>query len=199
MKKHFAFPIIICGYLFSGCSAPQLRVQSDPPNAQVFVSQQGSKDKVQVGITPFDIPFKEVTDKVGEANSGEYYIMTIEGKDLQTERVLLPTTSFGSKVVSIKVQLSKKEESRNANEILLRLHSAQKFAQTRQFERAQIELDKALDIDSQFVRAITMKASLYYLQKNPTEALKWFEKAVAIDSSFEEAINMIAKLKAEKK
>lgn len=44
-----------------------------------------------------------------------------------------------------------------------------------------------------------MKGSIFYLQKNYDEALKWFEKALAADSSFEEAVKMINKIKQERK
>ena len=65
--------------------------------------------------------------------------------------------------------------------------------------RAQIETDKALEVDPKFVRSLSMKGSLYYMQKNYNEAVAWFEKALAVDNSFEEAVKMIAKIKQERK
>ncbi len=184
-----------------GCSGPQLKIQSDPSNAQVFAAQQSSKERKLIGTTPLEISFKDLYEKTGGASqaSGDYLALTFEANNLEPEQIMLPPVTYGTSTMNLRVALGPKKEVKGAGAILQRLHNTQKFAQAGQLERAQIEVDKALEIDPQFVRSLSMKGSLYYLQKDYTEALKWFEKALAVDSSFEQALKMITRIKEEKK
>ena len=186
--------------LASGCSGPRLKVQSTPPNAQVFIAQQSAKDRKLLGTTPLEISFKDLYEKAGSSPSnGEYLVLTLENTTLEPERVMLPPVTFGSSTMNVKVQLSPKMDVKKAESILQRLHNAQKFAQAGQLERAQIETDKALEVDPAYVRSVSMKGSIFFMQKNYDEATKWFEKALAIDASFDQAVKMIARIKEERK
>lgn len=179
------------------CSST-LKVQSDPTGAEAFIRQQNGTEKKPIGKTPIEIPFTELYQKAGgSASEGEYLVLTLENKDFETKEVLIPPHTFGNQTSLVQVKMQSSKDAVNASQILTRLHNAQKFAQSAQFERAHIETDKALEVDSQFVRAISLKGSIYYLQKNYSEALKWFEKALTIDPSFDEAVKMIAKIKQE--
>ena len=192
--------LFLLSIVVSGCSSPRLKVQSTPSNAQVFLAQQSAKDRKLLGTTPLEITFKDLYEKAGSSPSnGEYLVLTLENASLEPERVLLPPVSFGSNVMNVKVQLSPKMDVKRAESILQRLHNAQKFAQAGQFERAQIETDKALDVDPTYVRSVSMKGSIFYMQKNYDEATKWFEKALAIDANFDQAVKMIARIKEERK
>lgn len=182
----------------TACSGPKIKVQTSPAEADVYVAQQGSKEKTLLGKTPLEMSYQEMHQKVGSTQAGgDYLIMTVESRDYDTERLMVPPAAFGSELVDIKLQLNPKDVM-VASQILQRLHNAQKYAQLGQYERAQIECDKALEINPNFVRSLSMKGSLYYLQKNYDDALKWFDKALAIDNGFDEAINMIARIKKER-
>lgn len=192
--------LIYTGIIFS-CSGPQLKIQSTPANVQVFAAQQSSKEKKLIGATPLEISFKDLYEKTGGASQtgGDYLILTFESPTLEAEKFLLPPVSYGTSTMNLKVNLAARQDTKSAGSILQRLHNAQKFAQAGQLERAQIEADKALESDPLFIRSISMKGSIYYLQKNYSEATKWFEKALTIDSSFEEALKMLTRIKEEKK
>lgn len=192
--------IFLLAALFIGCAGPRLKVQSTPPSAQVFASQQSSKDRKLIGTTPLEISFKDLYEKVGSSPSnGEYLVLTLESTTLEPERIMLPPVTFGASAMNIKVQLSPKQDVKKTESILQRLHNAQKFAQAGQLERALIETDKALEVDPQYVRSVSMKGSIFYMQKNYDEATKWFEKALAIDATFDQAVKMITRIKEERK
>lgn len=182
-----------------GCST-KLKVQSEPADAEVFVSQQYSTEKKSLGKTPLEISYSELNQKSGGTpKSGEFLVLSIEAKDFEAEKILLPAAPFGATGSNVNVKLVASKDANQAKNILDRLHNAQKFAQSSQFERALIETDKVLEIDPKFPRALSMKGSIFYLQKKYDEALKWFEKALAADNSFEEAVKMINKIKQERK
>ncbi len=192
-----------CLFLFvsylTSCSS-KLVVQSEPSDVEVFASAQNSNQKKSLGKTPLEIKYSELYEKAGfTPSSGEFLSISLEGKDYDIEKLLLPPAPYGLTSSQVFVKLTPLKDVSQAKEILQKLHVAQKFAQASQFERALIEIDKVLEVDPKFIRALSLKGSVYYLQKNFDEALKWFEKALSLDGSFEEAIKMITKIKEEKK
>ena len=191
---------LLCGTVgLTGCSSI-LKIQSEPSGADVYISQQNSTDRKSLGKTPIEIRYGDIRDKLGGSlSSSDMMIMTLEGQGLETAKVYVPPSSFGTTGINIKVRMTPQTEISNANNILQWLHNAQKFAQGGEFERAHIEADKVLTADPKFVRAMSMKGSIFYLQKNYNEAIKWFEKALVEDGSFEEAVIMLNKIKRERK
>jgi len=182
-----------------GCSS-KIKIQSEPSDIEVFAAQQNSSQKKSLGKTPIEISYTYLGDKVGGTPaSGEFLNLSFESKDFDTKIVLLPSKPFGLTSTQVYVKLTPLKDVSQARDILQKLHNAQKFAQAGQFERAFVDIDKVLEVDPSFIRALSLKGSVYYLQKNYDEALKWFEKALALDSSFDEAIKMIAKIREEKK
>lgn len=197
---HYLIFLFLCIEL-SSCSSTletRTRIQSNPSNAEVFVSQQNSTDKKSLGKTPLSLNYRDLTEKAGGApNSGEFLILSFELKDHETEKLLFPAQPFGTTKTEVLVKMTPSKDLSLAKDILTRLHNAQKFALNQQYERALIETDKVLEIDPTVIRALSMKGSIYYVQKNYAEAIKWFEKALAVDNTFDEAIRMINKIKEE--
>lgn len=192
--------VVLSSLVFLVACSSKLKIQSEPSDIEVFVSQQNSAQKKSLGKTPIEITYSDLSEKIsGTQNSGEFVYMSFESKDFDIEKVLLPSRPFGLTSTQIFVKLTPLKDVSQARDILQKLHNAQKFAQAGQFDRALVDIDKVLEVDPNFIRALSLKGSVYYLQKNYDEALKWFEKALALDGSFEEAVKMIAKIKEEKK
>lgn len=199
MSKKLWFTRLLPVLLAAGCgTTAKLKVQSEPPEAEVYVSQQRSTEKKLIGKTPLEISYNELFEKAGSSVApGEFLNIYVQAKNFETEKVLLPPNAFGNTSTMVQVKLQATNEVINAGQILQRLHNAQKFAQSAQFERAHIEVDHALEIDPKFIRALSLKASIYYLEKKYDDSVKWYEKALAIDSSFDEAVKMISRIKQE--
>lgn len=200
-KFYFSFGLLAIVGLFSGCTS-KIKIQAEPTDVNVFVGQQNTLDRRPLGMAPLELSFNELSEKAGGSmKTGDYVVLTFEAKDYETEKVLLPVPVLGATSTNLFVKLQNSNERKESiyREILQRLHNAQKYAQASQFERALIETDKVLDLDPKFERALSMKGSIYYLQKNYIQALKWFDEAIRIDPAFDEAIKMINKIKAEMK
>lgn len=185
----------------AACAAPRVKIESEPMGVDVFVSNPGSRELKPLGKTPFDITFAELNQRAkrAEGDSNNLVLLTFESKETETQKILVPLVSIGLKSIELKVPLDKKQEDKSSVVILQHLHNAQKFAQSGEFERAHIECDKVLEINPQLVRAISTKASIYYVQRKLENSEIWYEKALAIDPSFDEAIQMISKIKQEKR
>ena len=185
--------------LVSGCSH-LLVVKSEPAEADVYFVNPKTGDKKVVGKTPLNMPMSEVTSTVGpELAAGEFFTIGVEKNGYITQTLTLPAGQFGTLVTDLDVVLKQgatPKEERLAKSVIDRLFLAQKFALSQQYERAQIELDKILADFPGFARALTMRASIYFAQRNFTEALKFYEEALKSDPQLEDAVKMVAKVKA---
>ncbi len=203
MGNLFAFKfavsfICLCGFLIA-CATPSFVVKSEPLQADVFIQDIKTGDKKLIGKTPLQMPIPEVKKIAGEGlTSGEFFTVSVEKTGFIPQSFNVPATRFGTTLSQLDVKLKEgtvPKELRLAKEILDHLFIAQKFAVAQQFERAQIELDKILSPFPDFARALSMRASIYYAQKNYPESLKWYEEALKANPEMDEAVKMVAKVK----
>ncbi|MBN8536591.1 MAG: tetratricopeptide repeat protein [Deltaproteobacteria bacterium] len=192
--------LCILNYIFlCGCSTPSFVVKSDPLQADVFVQDPKSSDKKPIGKTPLQLPLTEVRKTLGNSvGPGEFFNVIIEKQGFLPQTYAVPATKFGTMIVQYDIKLkpgNAPKEVRIAKEILDHIFVAQKLALLQQFERAQIELDKVIIPFPNFARALSMRASIYFAQKNYVESLKWYEEAIKNDPELDDAIKMIAKIK----
>ncbi len=185
--------------MINGCSH-LLVVKSEPVEADVYFVNPKTGDKKAVGKTPLNMSMSDVTTAVGpEMVSGEFFTLGVEKPGYITQTLTIPAGQFGTLVTDLRVVLKQgatPKEERLAKSVIDRLFLAQRFALSQQYERAQIELDKILVEFPGFARALSMRASIYFAQKNFTEALKFYEEALKSDPQMEDAVKMVAKVKA---
>ncbi len=185
-------------FLF-GCSTTSFVVKSDPVQADVFIQDPKSGDKKPIGKTPLQLPMTEIKKTLGNSVSpGEFFNVIVEKQGFLPQTYAVPATKFGTMIVQYDIKLkpgSAPKEVRVAKEILDHIFVAQKLALLQQYERAQIELDKVIIPFPNFARALSMRASIYFAQKNYIESLKWYEEAIKNDPELDDAIKMIAKIK----
>lgn len=196
--KYISLPLLIL--FITSCGGAKFTVKSDPPQADVFILDVKSGEKKNIGKTPLELPADDVKKSVQNAPApGEFYTVVIEKTGFETQSLSVPAGQFTTLLTALDVKLKEgptKKELSIAKEILDHLFLAQKMALAGQFERAHIELDKILTPYPEFTRALTMRASIYYVQKNYPESLKWYEAALKVDPTLDDAVKMIAKIKA---
>jgi len=192
------FFIGITVLLANGCASTFV-VKSDPLGSDVSFIDPKTGTQKNLGKTPLEMKTSAVKEAVGEAvASGEYFTVVISQKGYVTEKVSVPASRFGTLVTQLDVRLKKGEnekEARIAKDILDQLFLAQKFALTKEYDRAQVALDKVLNEFPEFPRALSLRASIYFMQKNLEESLKWYTKALAADPQMEDAVKMTVKIK----
>lgn len=186
--------------LTTACSsAPVLfDVKSEPLQADVFFKAPDSDEKKPLGKTPLSMPMTEVKKIVGnDAKSGQFLTIIVEKSGFVSQTYMIPATAYGLSIISLDVKLKTgaDKEQRLAKDILDRLMLAQKFALSQQYERANIELDKILNDVPEFPQAMSMRAAIFFAQKNFPESLKWYENVLKVDPKDDEVVKMIAKVK----
>ncbi len=180
-----------------GACSTTFKVVSTPSQSEVFVEIPTSGEKKSLGQTPLEIPMSQVTDLVGTQAEGEFVTIAVEKQGFLPQRLALPNSQFGTMVTSLDVKLKEGDAAKQAKvaeEVLNRFFLAQRFTLNREFERAQAEIDKILALAPNFARAYSMRGSIYFVQKNLPESLKWYEMALKADPQMDEAVKMIARV-----
>lgn len=184
--------------LAAGCST-KFVVKSEPSQAEVYVKVPGrtGDDRKSLGKTPLELSPSEVRDIAGEELlSGQYLDITVEKPDYQPERLAVPATRFGTMVTELDVKLKPGEaEERVAVEIIQGLMTAQRAATNKEFDRANVELDKILSKYPRFTRALAMKGAIFFVRKDYDESRRWYEKALLTDPQDRDAIDMVTRIK----
>lgn len=199
MKKSIS-AVSYIAFLFICACASKLTLQSEPSDAEVSIAVAGKAEKAKAGKTPVELTENQLQQMLQVTpDKAALLEITIEKKDFETRTILFPSNRWGELSKTIKIQLTPRTEASDIVRVMLRhLFNGKKFAESRQYDQAQMELDKALALDSKSAQAMTMKAGVFYLQNNFGEAEVWYKKALAAEPSFSEAIQMLEKLKIKK-
>lgn len=183
----------------TGC-VTKLSIQSDPLQADVFVSVDGQLDKQKLGQTPLELTEPQLLEILKiSPESSSWIEFTFSKQDFETKNVVMPSSRFGEMSRVFKVKLKPMAENSTVVTRMMRLFfNAKKFADTKQFEQAHGEIDKVITMDSRIPQAYSMKAGVYFLQGNLDMAQQYYSKALEIDASFSEAIQMLERIKNKK-
>lgn len=197
--KPFYLLLLISSFFFVSCSS-KLTIQSQPPDAQVFIAVQGKKDKTSAGKTPLEFTEAQLQTLLNiSAQTSEWLQVTFEKKDFNTQTIFIPSNRWGELQKIVKVELEPTQDSSTVVQKIIRyLFNAKKFAETRQYDQAHQELDKTLQLDSNMAQAMAMKGGVYFLQGNYIESEVWYKKAITLDPSMSEAVQMLEKIKTSK-
>lgn len=185
--------------LATGCSS-KIKINSEPPEVTVHFIKGEVKEKKSLGKTPLEMPVAEFEEKVGPRDeTSQFYTVEFTKEGFETQVLTIPYASSGTLLTELNIKLKKgddkKQELTKAQELINQLFLAQKFAITKQFERALIELDKIIEKHPDFSRALSMKGSIYLAQKNYPESLKFYEQALKADPQLEETVKLAAKVR----
>jgi tetratricopeptide (TPR) repeat protein len=200
-SNFFKVSTIFIATLFLCSCSTTFKVTSDPVEASVsLVTGENEKaERKLIGKTPLEMPMEEFSSKLGkDVPAGGFFKLAVSKEGFEEELLSLPASSFGTRVSDINVKLKKNSEEKakelkTAQDILNQLFLAQRFARAQQFERALIELDKILTQQPTFARALSMKGSIYFAQKNYAESIKWYEEAIKADPQMDETIKLLAR------
>ncbi len=183
---------------FSACSSAFI-VKSDPLQADVFVLDPVSGVKKAIGKTPLELAPSAIREAAGEAVlAGECFSVIIEKKDYVSEKILVPSSRFGTLATVLDVKLKKGENEKEqflAQDALDHLFLARSMALKKEYQRAQVEVDKVLTTFPAFPRALAMRASIYYMEGKLADSQKWYEEALKADPKFEDAVKMLGNIR----
>ena len=195
-SKTFNNLFLAMAVLYLNSCASKLLIQSEPPQADIFVTVEGRSEAVKLGTTPLEITELQLQESLKlSADNANWIELTLSKKDFEKRIFWLPSNRWGELSKNLKAQLKPLDDtSTTVTKMIKLLFNAKKFAETKQFEAAHSEIDKVLQIDSQMVSAIVMKAGIFFIQGNLAESKALYKKALEIDPGSNESIQMLEKI-----
>lgn len=190
MKK-----ILIIGSLslsYIACSTGNLKVESQPEGAEVYVSVNGQTAR-KVGVTPLSIAENQV-------NSGnESFQISVMKEGFASEHVLAPGTTFARSSniqVKLKEQISSKQNI--SDEALQKVSSQVAYSieliKNKEYDNAERSL---LNLQTQFPNVATVHellGNVYYLRKDLSRAYTSYKKALNLNPNNLDTTRMIQKI-----
>ncbi len=170
-----------------GCASPKIRVDSNPEGADVYLANPKSSDKKLIGKTPLMIDVKQATELVQVfPSSRQYFRLIAEKKDYDTKELLIPIGTFGVTDTSVRVKMEpSRPKSETAKLVVQYLVNAQELINRGDFERADLEVERSIQLESGNPWAYSMRGHIYLLKKDYKRSLASFEKAIELDPSNE--------------
>lgn len=182
-----------------GCT-PSITIKSEPSEANIFARVPGQTEKVSIGKSPLTFTVKELdsTLRMSPA-SGDFVEFIIEKDSFQTKSLMVPPSRLLTIETLIAVKLdSGNDQTKMADNLIQYIINSQKFINSKDFERAHIELDKALEVSPKFTKALFLKAQNYFLQGNYQKSLELFERANLLEPGNDDVIKMITHIRENK-
>lgn len=155
--------------------ALDLRINSLPSNAEVFVKSTKSDQFKKIGETPFTISFQ---DLVQSYTKESVFFVEIRKADHTPYRVLM--ADLQSSDVNLDVKLEMIDEYANLtkiDEIVQSLFDAQRLIRASSYGEALKILDAGITKFPKVSSFYELKAGVFYVQKNYKDALEFYREA----------------------
>lgn len=133
----------------SGCATSQIEILSEP-KAKVYIGDDFLSENKEIGITPFKLDPKKVSDK-------DFLFLTFENKKFEKQKLVVPRNFSGGK---IQVKLSPKEkitDSEVEERILNKLRKQHNDEINRLREDYQRNVDRLRKDNSDYYKSVETK------------------------------------------
>ncbi len=183
--------------VFSACSTQKIKIQSNPEGAQIYLTAPQSEDKKFIGKAPLEIDVEQVNAMVHVLPSSRQFVRVVaENKGFESKEVLVPTGVLGTfdTVVRIKLDPSK-PKSDNSKLVVQYLVNAQDLINQGDFDRADLEVERSVQLEGLNPWAYAMRGHILMLKKDYKKSLAAYEKAVEIDPTNEALLKKIVKIR----
>lgn len=196
MKQKFFVQILTAvtvGLCASSCTTGQLQINSQPDNADVYVSSATIPNK-KVGATP-------LTQSEGLlVNSTEPYQLTISKPGFEDSHILVPATTLKRNVnLSVKLQELASNKPQSATEIdkvASQVAEVQNLIKTKNLVPAERKILSMISENPNVATFHELLGNVYYLKKDPQNALASYKKANDLVPGNPDTMRMINKLQA---
>lgn len=167
-----------------------LIVESDPDGADVYLADSSGAVARRLGSTPLKLDFNEFMPGSGGA------FLYVQKQGFERQSTFITSGSFGGRKEILRFRLSKGVTGGAlATRLVKYVRNAQKMVEKMQLSEAHSEIDKALELEPNFVFGLSFKAGLYFIAKNYDEAEKLYKKVLDLDPDYDEGLQMLARIK----
>ena len=168
--------------LTSACSHV-LRVQSNPEGVDIYAISPKSEEQKLIGKTPLETNLNKLSQFVHVLpSSREYITIVAETKDYDSKQLMIPIGIMGSSDTTVRVKLEpSKPKTDNSKLVVQYLLNAQDLVNKGDFDRADLEVERAIQLEGLNPWSYTMRGHILIMKKDYKKALAAYEKSMEID------------------
>ena len=194
MRSILFFIFTFC-FLFPKAHSDEFRIRSNPEQADIYVKNTNTGNRIKIGKTPLAMPLSELVSNFAKA---DVFILELGKDGFEPYRILI--TKMGSNDIDLLVNLkiSKNiKKIKDTDYLISQLFETQRQIRAKDYSGALKKLDKLEEKFPHYSIVYELKASAYYLDKQFKRALNYYRKAFSVNSDNRDAY--IMKIYLEKK
>ncbi len=181
-----------CTFFHVSAHADELKLNSDPVDANLYIRDFGGTINNKIGKTPFVGNIQELAASYSKTG---FFMLVIEKAGYLSQSIVLSDLLKSDLGINVNLEpiqdfMKYKKIDRSINE----LFEAQRLIRANQYDDA-IEKLKKIENDEKSLSIVPeMIASTYYLKKEMKSALAWYKKAYRVNPENKDAFMMKAYL-----
>lgn len=168
--------------------AEDISVTSNPEQAEVFVKNPNTKERVKVGKTPIKMSMNDMVNNFARSN---VFMIEIEKEGFDPYRVLMTRTGSNDIELLVNMEISKNMKLiKDLDFLMSQLFEVQRQIRSKDYNSALKKLD---DLEKDFPHysiIYELKGSAYYLDKQFKQALNYYRKAFSVNPENRDAYIM---------
>lgn len=178
--------------MLSFAIADELKLNSDPIDANVFIRDFGGTVNDKIGKTPFTGNIQDLAN--GHSKTG-FFILVIEKEGYLSQSVVMSDLLKSDLGINVNLEpIQDFMKYRNIDVSINELFEAQRLIRASQYDDAIEKLKKIEGEEKNLSIIPEMIASSYYLKKEMKSALVWYKKAYRVNPENKDAFMMKAYL-----
>lgn len=185
--------VFITFCLLSFCSfANELKIQSDPPEATIYIRDFGGKQRQKLGKSPYT---SNLTDLASNYAKSNFFLVEVEKEGFLTQSIALSDLLKSDMEITVNLEpVQEFLKYKNIDKSINELFEAQRLVRLQQYDQA-IELLKKTEEKEKNISAIPeLIGAAYYLKKDLKASLAYYKKAFRLNPDNSDAFQMKAYL-----
>jgi tetratricopeptide (TPR) repeat protein len=159
--------------------AEDISVTSNPEQADVFVKNTLTKEKVKIGKTPLKMSLNDIVNNFARSN---VFIVEISKDGFDPYRLLLSRTGSNDIELSVNLDISKNIQMvKEVDFLMSQLFDVQRQIRAKDYGSALTKLDELEKDFPHYSIIYELKGSAYYLDKQFSKALNYYRKAFSVN------------------
>lgn len=186
------FFIIIFFTISFASFANEIKIQSDPPEATIYIRDFGGKNKQKLGKAPYVSNLTELASNYAKSN---FFLIEIEKEGFLTQSIALSDLLKSDMEITVNLEpVQEFIKYKAIDKSISELFEAQRLVRLQQYDQA-IELLKKTEEKEKNISAIPeLIGAAYYLKKDLRASLAYYKKAFRLNPDNNDAFQMKAYL-----
>jgi tetratricopeptide (TPR) repeat protein len=168
--------------------AEEISVTSNPEQAEVYVKNTNTKERVKIGKTPIKMSMNDMVNNFARAN---VFMIEIEKEGFDPYRILMTRTGSNDIELLVNLEISKNMKLiKDLDYLMSQLFEVQRQIRSKDYANAVKRLDELEKDFPHYSIIYELKGSAFYLDKQFKQALNYYRKAFSVNPENRDAYIM---------